>query len=131
MKRPRLHHVSVPRPPGAAGIAREFYGGLLGFEELPLPKSLQHLDLNWFRLGAETELHVFSEAPGGDTSRRHLCLEFEDVEAVRATLTAAGHAPWDTMPIPGRPRYYCRDPFGNQIEFTTIEGDYAALDRAG
>jgi hypothetical protein len=26
--------------------------------------------------------------------------------------------------ITGRPRYFCRDPFANLIELTTIEADY-------
>jgi hypothetical protein len=40
----------------------------------------------------------------------------------------------DQTAIPNRPRFFCRDPFGNLIEFTTILGDYrepAAPDVAG
>ena len=40
---------------------------------------------------------------------------------LRARLTEAGYTPTDTIPIPGRPRFVCDDPFGNPIEFTTIE----------
>jgi hypothetical protein len=57
---------------------------------------------------------------------RHLCLEVTDLAMVRRRLTDAGHEPRDTTPIPNRPRFLCRDPFGNLVEFTTIEGPYRA-----
>jgi hypothetical protein len=31
-------------------------------------------------------------------------------------------------PIPGRPRFFVRDPFGNLLEITTLEGDYERLE---
>ncbi|MEZ4612968.1 MAG: hypothetical protein R2838_22465 [Caldilineaceae bacterium] len=42
-------------------------------------------------------------------------------------MQAAGVAVVGTTPIPGRLRYFIRDPFGNMIEITTIESDYLAL----
>jgi catechol 2,3-dioxygenase-like lactoylglutathione lyase family enzyme len=53
-----------------------------------------------------------------------VCIEVEDLDEVRARLIAAGYTPEDTIAIPGRPRFFCRDPFGNRIEFTTIIDDY-------
>ena len=62
----RVHHVSVARPRGddKARAAREFYGGVLGLEEIPTPHTLSR-DLIWFRIG-DGELHVFpsDEGPG-------------------------------------------------------------------
>jgi catechol 2,3-dioxygenase-like lactoylglutathione lyase family enzyme len=123
MRRPRIQHVSVPRPPGSHAQTRAFYGELLGLEEAPVPKTLSHLDLIWFRLG-ETELHCFAEEPADDRSGRHFCIEVDDLEQIRERLAGAGYEPWDAEPIPGRPRFFCRDPFGNAIEFTTIVGSY-------
>ncbi len=127
MKRPRIQHVSIPRPPGAGSReqARAFFGGLLGLAEKPVPSTIEHLDLVWFDLGEATELHVFSEPPLDDRSGRHFCLEVDDVAELRARLVAAGFAPWEPETINNRPRCFCRDPFGNTIEFTTILGDYA------
>ena len=34
----------------------------------------------------------------------------------------AGLEPFDDTPIPRRPRFFSRDPVGNPIEFTRIEG---------
>ena len=126
--RPRLHHVSIPRPPGSEAETRAFYGELLGLQEIPVPKSLQYLKLIWFSLGGVTELHTFTEEPFEDPSKRHLCLEVDDPEATREKLVAAGYAPWDTTIVPGRPRFFCHDPFKNSIEFTVIEGNYLELE---
>lgn len=125
----RLQHVSIPRPPGSDSMARAFYGDLLELEEIPTPRSLASLDLIWFRLG-DSELHLFAEEPmGQDHSGRHLCLAVDDVEALRGRLEAAGCSVVGTLPIPGRPRYFTRDPFGNLLEITTIEGDYRDLEQ--
>lgn len=122
MGRPRIQHVSIPRPPGSGEVTRAFYGALLGLAEAPVPHTIQHLDLIWYRLG-DLELHLFVEAPQADHSGRHFCIEVDDVEAMRVRLREAGYEPRDTIPIPGRPRFFCRDPFGNDIEFTTIIQD--------
>lgn len=123
MNRPRIQHVSIPRPPGSHAQTRTFYGALLGLEEIPVPASIQQLDLIWYRLG-ETELHCFTEEMQADRSGRHFCIEVDDLESLRARLEAAGYTPRDPIAIPGRPRFFCRDPFGNDIEFTTIQHDY-------
>ncbi len=43
-------------------------------------------------------------------------------------LIAEGYKPWTREIILGRPRFFCRDPFGNMIEFAEIVGDYLELD---
>lgn len=123
MSKPRIQHVSITRPPGSEQQTRAFYGELLGLEEVPPPVALKHMDLIWYRLG-DTELHLIAEPPVTDTSGRHLCIEFDDIDALRARLQAAGYSPSDSTAIPGRPRFFCRDPFGNSIEFTTILSNY-------
>jgi catechol 2,3-dioxygenase-like lactoylglutathione lyase family enzyme len=125
----RLQHISVPRPPHSDVAARRFYGDLLGLAELEPPKALADLHVIWYQLGGETELHLLTEEPmGQDHSGRHFCLAVDDVEALRERLEAAGVAVVGTTIIPGRPRYFCRDPFGNLVEITTVEGDYRALE---
>lgn len=128
MKRPRIQHVSIPRPPGSHAQTRAFYGELLGLEEKPVPETIEHLDLIWFNIGEDMELHVFTEEPREDSSGRHFCMDVDDVEGLRARLTGAGYAPWNPEEIRNRPRFFCKDPFGNTIEFTTILGDYEIRD---
>ena len=125
----RFQHVSIPRPPGSDEETRTFYGGLLGLEEVPVPKSIQYLDLIWYRLG-DLELHLFAEEPIADPSGRHFCFEVADLEGVRSKLIEAGYEPHERDPIPGRPRFFCDDPFNNTIEFLTIEGNYLELEKA-
>ena len=120
----RLQHVSIPRPPGSAALTRAFYGDLLGLKEIPAPLSIQSLGVIWFNLGEDDELHVFREDPLDDVSNRHFCLAVDQVQSIRQRLVDAGYEPWDVETIPGRPRFFCRDPFSNIIEFTTIEADY-------
>lgn len=118
-----LQHVSSPIPDGGQDGVRRFYRELLGLAELPVPTTLDSRKLVWFKAGDGLELHFFpgEQAP---SSERHFCLEVDDLEATRRALEAAGLEPYDTTPIPNRPRFFCRDPFDNLIEFTTIKGSY-------
>ena len=122
----RLQHVSIPRPPGSEAQTRAFYGDLLGLREIPAPNSISDLEVIWFKISEDAELHCFREQPLEDPSIRHFCLVVDDLAGMRGKLSGAGFAPYDVEVIPGRPRFFCRDPFGNIIEFTTIEGDYLA-----
>ncbi|MCB8944570.1 MAG: VOC family protein [Ardenticatenaceae bacterium] len=118
---PRIQHVSIHRPFGeeATQAARAFYGGSVGLPEIAVPETLQGRGLIWYQLG-NTELHIFIETFAGGGQEHHFCVAVADVEAMRARLEADGHTTRDTTPIPGRPRFFCRDPFGNLVEFTTI-----------
>ena len=40
------------------------------------------------------------------------------LDALRATLEDAGVEVAETTEIVGRPRFMCRDPFGNRVELT-------------
>jgi catechol 2,3-dioxygenase-like lactoylglutathione lyase family enzyme len=125
----RLQHVSVPRPPGPEAHKRSvaFYCGLLGLEEVPKPRTFTEIDVTWFRIG-DCEIHVFAAEPNAGMVHpgSHFCLVAEDLAATRAGLEAAGYETHDTAPIPNRPRFNVRDPFGNLIELTHIEGNYLA-----
>jgi catechol 2,3-dioxygenase-like lactoylglutathione lyase family enzyme len=123
---PRLQHVSTSIPPGAQETVRAFYGDVLGLEEKEVPHTFKHLNLVWFAVGeGEMELHfVPSTILVAEGDPRHFCLVVEDLEAYRKRLTEAGHKIIEDLPIPNRPRFFCRDPLGNRIELTTIQGDY-------
>jgi hypothetical protein len=125
-----IQHVSLPRPPGSGDETRAYYGGLLGLTEIPVPDSTAYLDLIWYQVG-ELELHLFAEALCDDPSGRHFCLELRDrreLIELKDKLVAGGYVTWDPEPIAGRPRFFCRDPFRNIIEFTTIEDDYLKVE---
>lgn len=122
MKLRGLQHVSSPYPDGRRADVRRFYGEVLGLAEIPQPHTLS-APLVWYSAGDGLELHFFPGdlAPG---STRHFCLDVDDLDETRQRLAAAGFQPYDDTPIPNRPRFFCRDPFDNLIEFTSIQGDY-------
>lgn len=122
----RLQHVSTPFPRGAEERVRAFYGGLLRLEEKPVPDSLRGSGLVWFAAGdGDLELHFLPDPVVPDPhAQRHFCLDVDDLDGCRRRLTEAGYEPYDATPIPNRPRFFCRDPFGNLLELTTIVGDY-------
>ncbi len=120
----RLQHISSAYPSGRQEDVRRFYGYLLGLQEITPPATLADRELVWFSAGAnELELHFF---PGvvDPEHPRHFCLEVEDLETARRQLQASNYKPYEASPIPNRPRFFCRDPFGNLLEFTTILGSY-------
>ena len=121
MRLRRLQHVSSPFAHGRQAALRGFYGELLGLREIPTPSTLAHLELVWFSAGDGVELHFFQGA-ADDAAARHFCLDIEDLDETRRRLRDAGHEPYDDTPIPNRPRFFCRDPAGNLVEFTSIEG---------
>lgn len=122
----RLQHASMVIPPGKQETVRAFYGGVIGLEEKQPPRSLAHMQLVWFAAGeGEMELHFLPNPALLDWSdQRHICLEVEDLEAYRRRLSEAGVTIQAAEPIHNRPRFFCHDPFGNLLEFTTILGDY-------
>ena len=123
MRLRRLQHVSSPFPDGGQAALRAFYGELLGLREIPTPSTLAHLELVWFSAGDGVELHFFRGTVDASAAR-HFCLDIEDLDETRRRLRDAGREPYDDTPIPNRPRFFCRDPAGNLVEFTSIEGSY-------
>ncbi|HSH80264.1 MAG TPA: VOC family protein [Herpetosiphonaceae bacterium] len=118
----RIQHVSLTRPPGSHDEARAFYGDVLGLQEIEVPASLRQNDLIWYAVGPD-EIHLVAEEnPDNTGSARHLCLQVGDLGELRARLASTGVETWNATPIPGRPRLFCRDPFGNAIELTEING---------
>ena len=118
-----LQHVSMPFHEGDEPSIRKFYGSVLGLKELEPPASVSFLGLIWFAAGRDLELHFFRGDPD-PTSRAHFCFDIEDLEETRKRLIASGAEPYDDTPIPNRPRFFCRDPTGNLVEFTSVLGDY-------
>jgi catechol 2,3-dioxygenase-like lactoylglutathione lyase family enzyme len=123
MRLRRLQHVSSPFVDGDQAALRAFYGDLLGLREIETPSALAHLKLVWFSAGDGMELHFFGSA-ASQASQRHFCFDIDDLDETKQRLQKAGHEPYDDTPIPTRPRFFCRDPAGNLVEFTSIEGSY-------
>jgi catechol 2,3-dioxygenase-like lactoylglutathione lyase family enzyme len=120
-----LHHVQINVPATRGHEARGFFEELLGFEPMPRPDSLSNAGRNgvWYRCG-DNEFHVFF-APDGDfqedRSSRHPAFLVADLASLRDRLQSAGVSLEEAIPIEGRERFFCRDPFGHRFEFLSFE----------
>lgn len=119
----RLQHVAITAPRDAAAQVRAFYGNVLGLEERNVLPSLDSSQFVWFRVGDCLELHVMlvDELP---RHRPHFCLIVDgDLDDIRRRIQSAGIDTADAPPIVGRPRFTCRDPFGNLVELCELVSD--------
>jgi catechol 2,3-dioxygenase-like lactoylglutathione lyase family enzyme len=118
----RLQHVSIAIAADGADAARAFYGDLLGLAETPVPPKLDPAHLVWFRAGGDLELHLMRTGDEPPPSA-HFCLAVDSgLDELRARIEAAGVATRTPTEIVGRPRFLCRDPFGNVVELTELPG---------
>ncbi len=117
----RLQHVTIAIPPDGSDRARAFYGGVLGLQEKPVLPKLDPASFIWYGAGGDNELHLqlAAEAP---PDKPHFCLAVDDLDELRTRLEGLGVETVDPTPLLGRPRFMCRDPFGNRIELTQIDG---------
>ena len=113
----RLNHLTLAVPAGEHAKAREFYGGLLGLEEIPRPAALNAVyDLMWFKF-LDIELHLdFTPPWTAPAENRHIALEVHDLPAVRGYLESQGATLREAVPMADRERFYLLDPFGNYVE---------------
>ncbi|HWE80190.1 MAG TPA: VOC family protein [Gaiellaceae bacterium] len=116
----RLQHVSIPIPGDGAERGRAFYGGVLGLEERSVLPKLDPARFVWFRVGGDLELHLMLRDEA-EPQQSHFCLAVESgLGELRARLEAAGVATRDGTQVEGRPRFTCRDPFGNVVELAEL-----------
>ena len=113
------HHVSLIVRDIAR--SREFYGGLLGLEEIERPDF--GLPGAWYQAGS-VQVHLLEPPPDRDAGQppaeltplaAHLAFEILDYETTAAKFEAAG------MPVMGLGaevgQLFVRDPDGNVLEF--------------
>jgi catechol 2,3-dioxygenase-like lactoylglutathione lyase family enzyme len=116
MRIKRLQHISIGIEAGREDEARRFYGEALGLKEKPRPMGLKDRDLIWFDIG------------GPPRAADHLCIEVDDIAAMRAHLDARRVPIKETSVIDNRPRFFVEDPFGNSIELVQITGRFTPVD---
>lgn len=111
-----LHHVNVTAPVELEGAAKNFYGSVLGLQEVPKPATSRQSGA-WYQIGA-VQLHLSVEAePQSSLSSRHICLTVADLAEAEQRFRHAGvEIIPDPRPLPGSSRFYVRDPAGNQLE---------------
>ncbi len=122
LKAKRLNHVTIAAPAGEHAKVREFYGDLLGLEEIPRPEALNAVyDLMWFKF-VDILLHIdFSPPWVTPPENRHVALEVEDLLSFRRYLETKGATLREAVVMPDRDRFYLLDPFGNYFELLEMK----------
>jgi len=115
----RLQHVGITVPPETIQLARSFYRDLL---ELPELRAGERVLVYSLGAAEDLELHVVAGAAADSNAEHHFALEVDRLDGVRTRLEDAGHEIHDARPVGGRERFFARDPFGNLVEFVTLQG---------
>ena len=120
----RINHITVAVPAGEHARVREFYGGVLGLEEIPRPPELNAVyDLMWFKL-LDILLHLDFTPPWTlPAENRHIALEIQDLPALRRYLEDKGAIIREAVRMEDRERFYLLDPFGNYFELLEMHHD--------
>jgi catechol 2,3-dioxygenase-like lactoylglutathione lyase family enzyme len=115
--------------------SRRFYGGALGFEEVPRPHNFR-FEGAWFQVG-DDQLHLLVESdttstagvadPGASATMglvNHIAIEVDDLDAARARLDEHDvHIIGGPMPRgDGYDQIFMRDPDGYVIELFQFTG---------
>lgn len=132
MRIKRLQHVSIGIEAGREDEARRFYGEALGLKEKHRPMGLKDRALIWYDIGEdEHEIHLLRTDPaafGPPRAADHLCIEVDDIDAMRAHLKEQQVPIKETSVIDNRPRFFVDDPFGNSIELVQVTGHFTPVD---
>lgn len=113
-----LDHLQIAAPPGCEQQARRYFGEQLGLTELEKPAALRDRGGTWFALG-DQQLHVGVEEEFTPARKAHPAFRVAagELGPLAERLAAAGFpVSWDES-LPGVPRFYSEDPWGNRIEF--------------
>ncbi|PIE14330.1 MAG: glyoxalase [Rhodobacterales bacterium] len=114
-----IEHVQLAMPAGQEGLARNFFGDLLGFTEVPKPANLANRGGCWFKSG-NARLHLGVQADFHPATKAHPAFVVDELDTLRDRLDAAGFACKDDEPLEGFRRTYTTDPFGNRIELMEV-----------
>ncbi|MGZ3505285.1 MAG: VOC family protein [Vulcanimicrobiaceae bacterium] len=110
-----IDHVQLAMPPGREDEARMFFVDLLGMTEVAKPPELADRGGCWFASG-DVQVHLGIEQDFRAARKAHPGLRCADYAALIAYLQSRGVRVTPDRSIPGMPRAYVDDPFGNRIE---------------
>ena len=116
MRVTRLDHLQIAAPPGCEEAAREFYGGILGLQEIEKPEPLRSRGGCWFSCGSQ-QLHLGVEQDFRPAKKAHPAFVAADLDELRNELSARGINVVEDASIPGVRRFFAEDPWGNRLEF--------------
>lgn len=110
-----IDHVQLAMPVGAEELARGFYTGVLGLEEIAKPAVLAVRGGVWFACGG-AQLHLGADPDFQAAKKAHPALLVRDFDLLAQALAAHGVALKPEDMVAGRQRASVFDPFGNRVE---------------
>ncbi|KMY51583.1 VOC family protein [Peribacillus loiseleuriae] len=110
-----IHHVQLAAPPGSEEVARKFFVGILGFEEIEQPEPMKIRGGVWFGFG-NYHLHIGIEEPFSPAKKAHPAFEVKNIEALKIHLAENNISFIVDTDYPGVNRIYIEDPWGNRVE---------------
>ena len=111
-----LDHVALAAPPGCERKAREFFGEVVGLDELVKPDALADRGGVWFVCG-DQQLHIGADEDHEPARKAHPAFAVRELDALEERLVEAGHETRPDASFDGRRRFHTDDPFGNRLEF--------------
>ena len=118
MKVLSLEHVSITSPEDLEDEVVSWYRDCLGLQEMDKPPGTRAKGA-WFQIG-EQQVHVTIDEHN-PPKVSHFGVVVDDFEEIVDRLRGAGCHLEQASSIPGRRRFYTRDPAGNRIEIISID----------
>jgi catechol 2,3-dioxygenase-like lactoylglutathione lyase family enzyme len=116
----RVDHVQIAAPEGCERAAREFYGSILGLQEIKKPLVLPTRGGCWFQCDNQ-QVHIGVEPDFHPSKKAHPAFLVFSLDELRQTLLARGINVVEGEDLPERRRFYADDPWGNRIEFVEMQ----------
>ncbi len=113
-----LDHVNITAPEDLQEEVLGWYESCLGLDRIDKAEGTSSAGA-WFRAG-DQQVHV-SLDEHNPPKTAHFCLVTDDFEAAVERLRDAGCHIEQARPVPGRHRFFTRDPAGNRIEIMSFD----------
>lgn len=113
-----IDHVQLAMSEGCEAMGREFFGDLLGWQEIPKPELLRKRGGVWFQCG-DHQVHLGVQKNFVPATKAHPAFQVENLSLLRDVLLQKNiHVTSDEVRAEeGVSRFYLNDPFGNRLEF--------------
>jgi catechol 2,3-dioxygenase-like lactoylglutathione lyase family enzyme len=112
----KIDHVQLAAPKGCEPKARDFFGEILGFQEIEKPEELKKRGGVWFEFGG-FQIHIGVEDNFTPAKKAHPAFEVQNLDGLKIKLIEKKVLYIEDNNLPGAKRIHTTDPFGNRLEF--------------
>jgi catechol 2,3-dioxygenase-like lactoylglutathione lyase family enzyme len=112
----RMDHIQIAAPAGCEAAARDFYGSILGMEEIEKPPILRARGGCWFQC-EDQQFHIGVDRDFRPAKKAHPAFAVANLDGLREAFHARGITTVNDDALPDTRRFYAEDPWGNRLEF--------------